>query len=1070
MKQNLLRFFLGCLFLIGVAYAQNRQVSGKVTSAEDGTALAGVSVSVQGTSTATQTDASGNFSINAPANGTLVFTYVGFQRQTVSINNRAVVNVQLTIGTEALDEVVIVGYGTTTKESFTGTAKKVDAENISRKAASNITQALAGEVSGVSVVNTTGQPGSTATIRIRGFGSVNGNRAPLYVLDGVPFNGELTSINNEDIESTTVLKDAAATAIYGSRGANGVILINTKKGKGRQSFVEADVNFGTNMNLLPRYDVLKSPEEFIGYAWESMYNSAPASASSAEDYANANLFGGSGIHPGHNVWNTTSVSDLIDPSTRTVRSGVSRRFNPEYWGDYAFQKAARTDMNVRFGGSNDKANYYTSIGYLNDKGYSINSDFERLSARINIDNKVKSWLNVGTNFGYSRTERNNAGQSEDSGSVFWFIDNMPPIYPLFERDKDGNMIEDPIYGGYLYDYGETNSRGFAGLTNSISDANNSVRRHNRNELNASGYINFNIIKGLTFENSLGLNYYHNKYTSRNSKFYGSSVSTKGSIGQTRTERFSYNLLNLLRYRTAFGLHNIEALIAHEAQDWQNNYMYAGKNQLVRDDSDEFDNAVVMTSTSSYTRRYTLESFFGQVNYDYDQKYYLSGSLRRDGTSRFVNNKWGTFGSVGAAWIVSKEDFMQNQNVFDFLKYKLSYGVIGDQAVSSTDYYPGYIRYPISNLNDRPSIGTAIVGNPDLTWETARMFQTGLEFNIGKYVSGAVDYYVKNTDNLIFDRRLGPSIGYALIKVNDGKLQNRGLEFDFTGHIVRSSDFYLDLGINGETIKNKITRMPIDPSTGQPKVIDVQGAYGWADGHSIYDFYIRDFVGVDPEDGRSMWKVYYTDNNGNGEFDAGEQIGSMAVFQAENDGSQEVLETTTKTYSQATLHYVNKSAVPKIRGAVNLRAGYKNFDLAVQFLYSLGGYAYDGAYATLMHSGAVGSNNWHKDIAGRWQKPGDVTDVPRLSNNADANVNSTSTRFLTKSDYLALNNIRLTYNFSKDLLQSIGIEGLSVWVSGDNLFQYTQRKGFYPATAESGSSNMYRYAPMSTLTGGLRANF
>src|SRR5690606_4781757 len=224
----------------------------------------------------------------------------------------------------------------------------------------------------------------------------------------------------------------------------------------------------------------------------------------------------------------------------------------------------------------------------------------------------------------------------------------------------------PIYGGYIYDYGDRNSRGFAGLTNAISDANNSVRRHNRNELNGNAYVNFNIIEGLTFENSLGLNYYHNKYTSRNSKFYGSSVSTKGSISQTRTERFSYNLLNLLRYRTNFELHNVEALVAHEAQKWDHNYMFAGKNQLVRDDSDEFNNAVVMTSISSYTRSYTLESFFGQLNYDYDQKYYLSGSLRRDGTSRFVNNKWGTFGSIGAAWIVSKENFMQNQNVFDFL--------------------------------------------------------------------------------------------------------------------------------------------------------------------------------------------------------------------------------------------------------------------------------------------------------------------------------------------------------------------------------------------------------------------
>lgn len=1064
MKQKLLTTMVAVACITSASYAQTREVSGRVLS-NDGTPIIGASVSVVGSTTATQTDGSGNFKISAAPGSILNISYIGFASQRVSIGNSTVFNITLNPDDTALEEVVVVGYGTSTRESFTGSIKKVTAENIERKSASNISQALAGEVAGVSVINSSGQPGTAATIRIRGFGSVNGNRAPLYVLDGVPFNGDLTAINNADIESTTVLKDAAATAIYGSRGANGVILINTKKGKGKESFVEADVNFGTNMALLSRYDVIDNPEEYIAYGWEGLYNTAPSS-SNPVDYANLNLFTATGVGAANNLWNVTSGAELIDPNTRKVLSGVTRKFSPENWSDYAFQNAARKDMNVRFGGSNEKANYYTSLGYLDDKGYSINSDFERFSARINVDNKVKPWLNVGTNIGYSKTERNNAGQSEDSGSIFWFVDNMPSIYPLFERDANGGFIDDPIYGGYRYDYGENNARRFGALTNAISDATNSTRRHDRNEVNANGYINFNIIKGLTFENSLGVNYYHNKYTSRNSKFYGSSVSTKGSIGQTRTERMSYNLLNLLRYRTQFGNHSLEALAAHEAQSFDNNVMYAGKNQLVRDNSDEFDNAVVMTGISSYTDSYTLESYLGQVNYDYSGKYYVSGSIRRDGSSRFINKPWGTFGSIGAAWIVSKESFMENQNIFDFLKYKLSYGVIGDQSVGS--YYPGLITYPISNLNDKPSIGSANVGNPDLTWETAKMFQTGVEFSIANRISGSVDYYVKNTDNLIFDRRVGPSIGYALLKVNDGQLRNQGLEFDITGNVVKSSDFYVDLNINGETFKNKIVKMPIDPATSEPKIIDVQGNYGWAEGRSIYDFYMRDFAGVDPDDGKSMWKVYYTDNNGNGQFDAAEQISSLAAF--ENPDNKEILEGTTKTYSQATLHYINKTSVPKLRGAINLRAGYKQFDLAVQFIYSLGGYSYDGAYASLMHSGLIGSNNWHSDIANRWQKPGDITDVPRLSNNTDLNVNSASTRFLTKSDYLSLNNIRLSYNFTDNLLAPIGVQGLSVWVSGDNLWQLTERKGFYPSTAESGNSNTYRYSPLSTITAGLRVKF
>src|SRR5699024_3308077 len=548
----------------------------------------------------------------------------------------------------------------------------------------------------------------------------------------------------------TVLKDASATAIYGSRGANGVVLITTKDGKSESgSFVEADVNVGTNMALLPRYDVIDNPEEYIGYGWESLYNLADINGITGDDaidFANENLFngGGFGLYPENNLWDVTSGADLIDPNTRTVRSGVKRKWSPEVWKDYAFQSASRQDYNVKFGGNTEKSNYYSSIGYLKDVGYSINSDFDRFSGRLNLDNQVKPWLNTGINLGYARSNRNSAGQTEDSGSVFWFVDNIPSIYPLFERDADGNKIEDEIYGGYRYDYGENNERRFGALTNSISDATNSTRLRHKNELNGRAYMNFNIIDGLTFENSLGLTYYHQKYISQNSKFYGSSASTNGSIYQERVERFSYTSLNLLRYRTSFGLNSLEALAAHEAYDWHNNVLDGSKSELVRDDSWEFDNAVVTNPFGSYTNRYTMESFFGQVNYDYDSKYYLSGSLRRDGSSRFAKNKWGTFGSIGAGWILSREDFMANQSLFSYLKLKASYGIIGDQAVSEDNYYPGLISYPISNLNDKPAIGTANVGNPDLTWEKANMFQTGLDFAFGDYLDASIDYYIKNT--------------------------------------------------------------------------------------------------------------------------------------------------------------------------------------------------------------------------------------------------------------------------------------------------------------------------------------
>lgn len=1050
--------------------AQSRTVTGVVTGADDGAPLPGVNVVIKGTTEGTATDADGKYSLSVPSQESiLVFSFIGLKSQEVTVGNRSTVDVQMETDVSQLSEVVVVGYSTTTRQAFTGTAKVVDADNLFRKSVSNVSKALAGEVAGVQVINTSGQPGTEATIRIRGFGSVNGNRSPLFVVDGVPFTGSLNSINPADIESTTVLKDAAATAIYGSRGANGVILINTRTGKGKDSFVEVEGQFGTNMSLLPRYDVITSPEQYIGLSWEAMYNEGVGSGETDPTaYANANLFSANGIDPRNNMWNVANGGELIDPVTRTVKPGVTRKFDPERWEDYAFQPSARNDVNVKFGGSNEKTSYYTSLGYLKDVGYSVSSDFQRLSGRFNLNHEVKKWLNTSLNFGYAKTKRNRGGQSSDSGSIFWFMDNMPPIYPLFMRDDEGNKIPDPIFGGYRYDYGET-GRKFASLTNAIADATYDKLRDDRNELNGAASINIDIIKGLSLENRVGLQYYNNKYVNRGNKYYGSSASQHGSIYNERTEMSNYNLLNLLRYNKTFGDNNIEILAAHEATDWSLDHMNVFAFSLVDPDLEDFNNAVVSNPIDSYTDSYSLESYFGQVSYDFNKKYYLSASVRRDGSSRFVKDKWGTFGSVGAAWLISDEAFMATQNIFSSLKLKASYGLIGDQE--GIGYYPGYDLYNVDNLNDAPAFSFDTKGNPDLTWETSRMFQTGLEFSAGKYLDGTVDYYVKNTTDLIFDRRVGPSIGYALIRVNDGELRNQGVEFDLTGHLLNSREAYVDLTVNGEIFKNEITSMPIDPSTGEQKVLDPQGRFGWGVGHSIFDFYIREFAGVDPEDGRSMWTVYYQDNDGDGNFDTGEQVASLEQFRADNpDLVGSLSKGTTKTYQYATQQYVGKSAIPKVRGAVNLAAGFKGFELTVQMLYGLGGYSYDEAYAVLMGNDLIGGNNWHKDILNRWQAAGDVTDVPRLSDELDQNVNSTSTRFLTKSDYLILNNVRLGYNIHAALANKMGMKSASVWVSGDNLLLRSKRAGFNPATDEAGTSDMYRYSPLSTLSAGVRVSF
>ncbi|MBN1819381.1 MAG: TonB-dependent receptor, partial [Prolixibacteraceae bacterium] len=535
-----------------------------------------------------------------------------------------------------------------------------------------------------------------------------------------------------------------------------------------------------------------------------------------------------------------------------------------------------------------------------------------------------------------------------------------------------------------------------------------------------------ILNGLTLENTFGAQFSATKYNSLNNPFYGSSATQGGSIFKRDTQLITYNLLNLLRFKRSLGSHNFEALAAHESNSWERKIATASKNKMVHPDIDDLNNFIIVSSPpTSYTDVVRLESYFGQLNYNYNNRYYLSASIRRDGTSRFIgDNKWDTFGSLGFSWIVSEESFMQNLSFIDFLKYKISYGLVGEQA--GVGMYPAYNTVDVSNLNDQISISERDIGNPDLTWETSKMFQTGIEFGIGSILDGSFEYYVKNTDNLLFDRRVGPSVGYAMITVNDGMLRNSGLEFDLTAHIINTKNYSLDFTVNGEFLTNKLIEMPIDPATNEPKIIDIDGRFGRAEGHSVYDIYLREWAGVDPADGKSMWYVNYYDENGNGAMDSGEEIASLHEYTVENPDNA-ISETVTKNYADATQRYVGERGIPTVSGAFRLEGRIHSVDISVQFLYGLGGYGYDAHYANLMNNDNIGGNNWSTDIYDRWQKPGDITNVPRLSDNYDTNVISGSTRFLTKLDALNLNNIRVGYTIPAKLTQQIGINSVNIFV-------------------------------------------
>lgn len=1059
--------------------AQEREVSGSVKDV-NGDPLFGAAVVVEGGGKSTGTDMDGKFTIKVAPGKNLEFSFLGMKTKLVKVGSSKRIDVVLEEESQDLEEFEMVGYVTVKKDQYVGSASAIDNESLKRKSVSDVSQALAGEAAGVRVVNTSGQPGSSATVRIRGFGSVNGNRSPLYVLDGVPFDGNLSSINPDDIESMTVLKDATSTSVYGSRGANGVVLITTKKGRANQSKIQVESKIGFNSRLLPRYEVISSPEEYVEIGWSAMRQRGVLEQqanrtdfdnvySSVEDFANKNFFGKLGFAPKYNMWNG-ETSQLIDPATGKFRSGVTRKYTPEKWSDYAYQASVRSEYNFSVSGGNDKTTYYTGLGYLNDVGYAINTHFQRYSGRVNVSHQAKPWLKGEFNLGYAHSKSRENGQTEDVDNLFWVTDNMPPIYPLFLRDAQGNKIADKYFpGNYEYDFG--NGRGFSGTTNAIAQGMYDRKDRTRNELNANVFFKVDFLKELSFETRLGGQYYSKDKNDVINPYYGAEQGEGGRIKRYKRELLNYTFLQLLRYTQSFGKHNVQAFAAHESTTYDKTYMDGNKSGLVNPKGGELNNAIKLAGLNSYAVGYRLESYFGQLMYDYESRYLFSASLRRDGSSRFLKDKWGNFASAGIGWVVSREKFLENNKYVPYLKLKASYGTVGDQNIG---YYSGYDVYNIDNFMGLPAASFYRIGYPNLTWEKSKIFQVGTEFSLleNRSVDVQLDYYHKTTDNLIFQSTLAPSAGNNVYTVNDGLLVNQGLEFTLTGHLVNQEDFKLDLALNGEVLSNKLTRMPIDNTTGKPKILDSSSAYAKAKDHSIFDFYMREYRGVNPDTGAAQYTLHYQDRNNNQQYDTGEEIASLYEFEHANPGVA-VQETTTETYALATQKYVGKSAIPDVRGAVTLRAAYKGFSFSTQWLYGIGGYAYDNIYANMMTNGKIGRNIWHVDVRNRWQKPGDQTDVPRLSSSFDANesnASGVSTRFLTKADYLALNNITLGYDLPKEVCESVGFSGLTFTLSGDNLWVLTHRRGFNPTTSEAGSSERYQYAPLSTFTLGVKANF
>lgn len=1064
MMKKLTHLLLCLVIGIGFASAQTTSVKGVVISAEDNEPIIGASILAKGTTVGTVTDFDGAFTLNVPNSvKTLVVSYIGMATQEVAVASN--LRILLHSDTQAIDEVIVVAYGTAKKASFTGSAASISNQSIEKRPITNITSALEGNASGVQTTSSLGQPGESAGIRIRGFGSVNASNAPLYILDGSIYNGSLSSINPSDIESITVLKDAASTSLYGSSAGNGVILITTKKGSNAAS-VNLNITQGWSTRAYKDY-AMANVWEYYPLQWEMLkqaYITSGTAADEAAQKASAAIVSTLKYNPFAGIADgeVVGTDGTLNPSATKLKWGDDLD-----WEDAAYGSGYRQEYSVSYSSKTDKSDTYASISYLDDEGYMLKTDFERYSGRINYNINPVKWFKSGLNLALTRTNSNYSSSTSSSSSSYSnltrFVRTMAPIYPVHKHDLEtgaylnsrGEITTDP--SEYIYDY--EGARLSNNGRDAVAETELNSRFISRISTLGKGYITIIPVEGLnitsnySLENSdLRRKIYENPYVGD-----GTAGPARLSILSTRSMTQTFN--QLVNYSKSFDKHSFDVLLGHENYSYKYEYFYSMKTGEIVPNVYDFENFTGISSISSYTHNYKKEGFFARLNYDYDNKYYGSVSYRRDGSSRFSkDNRWGDFWSFGASWRISQEDFMSDYSWVNNLKLRASYGETGNDAVLDEDgydmYYPYQTLYDLG-INNSNEAGAyfSVLSNKNLRWETQMSTDVALEFTLFDRLSGAVEYFKKSSKDLLFDVSQPTSTGVSFMTQNIGKVKNEGIEIELSYQIFKNKDWRASVGVNSTFISNKIVRLPdVNRENGI-----INGSKKLMEGHSIYEFWLRQWYGVNPANGDGL---YYFDAE---EYDASNETVKKTLV--EIDGKQ-----LTNSYNYAKYDF-SGSAVPKVYGGFNFNVAYKAFDLGAVFSYSLGGKLLDNNYSSAMSMSNFGYS-MHEDVKKAWKKEGDVTDVPRLDNNATHATNigqSYSTRWLVSSDYLNLRSVTLAYTLPKSLLKTIQIKEARVNLSAENLFMIKARQGLNPQ-ANYGGISYNEYMPAKTITLGVNVAF
>ncbi|SHF57683.1 TonB-linked outer membrane protein, SusC/RagA family [Mariniphaga anaerophila] len=1012
MKKLLLLSLFLCTSVF-FANAQTKQITGTVTSKSDGSPIPGVSVVVSGTSTGTITDVDGNFSLRVPENETLLFSFVGMKTVEVPITESALYNVAMEQDVIGMDEVLVVAYGTSKRSSFTGSAQKVGAEElVGTSTSESIDKMLSGKVSGVRVSSTTGAPGASGEVQIRGVGSINASTTPLYVIDGVPmeigmygytgFSTDLLStLNPEDVESMTILKDAAAASLYGSRAANGVVLITTKKGKSGKTQFKFKATYGTSET-----------------AMKNVYQ--PMSAEQYVDYVNDALIGAylfwyePGLYPDDPGYQDAEVLEralqYVQEDPDEGKWGITSPSANTNWRDVVYKKGNTMDYQFSASGGNDKTTFYTGVGYNKIEGIVIGSDFERYSGRINLDHKATDWLNFSLKQMLSHTSQNGYGDQTDQvqginhmaplGMIF----SMNPTQPVYNEDgtpnQDAGMgnVKNPLTA--LIGTGERTDQTY-------------ILERYRSLTNAS--VRMQLIPEFAIRSNFGVDYSDSK-----TRVWWAPESVDGEAYNGLGDHLTYttvvkNASFIGDFNKSFGKHNIQVFGGYEAEGLTYRTLQANAENYSTYKLPELANGQALAVDSEVASS-NLMSFIGNMNYNFADKYYASASIRSDGSSRLgANNRWGNFWSASAAWRITQEEFMGESSWLNDLKIRASFGTNGTLPV---DYFAHSGLYTFSSgYGSESAIYTIQPDNPDLSWEKSDNFNVGLDLRVFDKLTASVEYYHKKTRDLLMLVPLTYLTGFETSWQNLGELTNKGLEFEVHSNNIVTSDFRWTTDFNLTTISSVIDKLP----AGKDVLKGDGGMYLLREGEAINTFYLPTYAGVDPDNG-------------------------MPLFYLDPENSDE-------------LTYLRELAKPEIQGkpTPDLIGGmtntfvWKGLELSFLLTYQMGGSLFDYPGYFFHHDGVrLGSMNLAKDVENNWwKKPGDIVDNPRPVAWTSDRPDRWSSRHVLSTDHIRLKDIYLGYSLPKSVVSKMHMSNLKVFVNGNNIWTLAKEDTIEPEVTLNG---------------------